>query len=149
MALLIHAPLLIHRRDNVSKDFGGSLHAAKDGGNVRVHRQQPRHWAASLGDYDFLASLLDLIEEMKTLCLELAGCDSSFHTMVILPWSLMAQRHCGIQYCRPARRQKTGCHRGQGDPGNHSDVCDGIGRGDAIEQSGEITREHQAPGDAG
>jgi hypothetical protein len=87
VALLIHAPLLIHRRDNVSEDFGGSLHAAKDGGNVRVHRQQPRHWASSLGDHDFLASLLDFIEEMKSLRLEFPSRDFSFHTMVILPWS--------------------------------------------------------------
>ena len=87
MALLIGVPLLVDRRDDVAEDLNGTLHAAEDCGGLLIDREQPSDGAPALGDKDFLAGALDLIEEVEALGLKLAGGDLVFHTMVILPWS--------------------------------------------------------------
>jgi hypothetical protein len=54
-------------------DFDGALHAPEKCGNRGVGGDQARDRMATLGDEDFFSTALDLIEEMKTPRLELAG----------------------------------------------------------------------------
>lgn len=111
MALLIRFPLLPGGSNDIAEDFDGSFHTAEEGRNILFDWNQPGNRMSPLGNYDFPAGLLDFIEEMKAFCLEFAGRDCLFHSMVILPWSFVPQRHRGVQLRRAAGRQKAGAPR--------------------------------------
>src|ERR1700693_4969093 len=68
-------PLFAGWAHNVAEDLHCALHPSENGGRFFVQRNQPRYGLAALGDYDFLAALLDLIQQVQALRLEFAGPD--------------------------------------------------------------------------